>query len=72
MDNNDLELYLKRYYNTLKAYGYIPYQVVFRLLVMLFIYQIESNANLSKYITEDDQRIIDKALSCIKNSSCIV
>lgn len=59
------------YFNALTKYGYKNYQDTYKLLLLLFIDDLLTGP-LSIYVTEEDYRIIDKALYCLYGSSCLI
>ena len=61
---------LDNYFDALSKYGYKSYDSVYRILALLFLEDLLSNFNCM--ITEDDYRIISKAIDCIYRSDCTI
>lgn len=67
--DNILYTALDNYYNALSKLGYISYSEVNRILVLIFISELSSKC----IISEEDSKIISKALDCLcYTSSCII
>lgn len=62
---------LNSYFNSLSYFGYKKQSDVNKLLVLDYIYEILTG-NMRYYVTEDDYRWIERALSCLYGSSCLV
>lgn len=62
---------LDKYFNTLTKSGYVEYETVFTILVLIFIDEM-INGDCKIPITEDDYNKINKALYCIYGSNCFV
>ncbi len=67
----DLHQALKAYFNILRRTGYKKYSQVDDLLILSAIEDI-MNGPMAEYVTEDDFRIIDKALYCVYGRSCMI
>lgn len=63
---------LLRYFNTLSIFGYKNYVDTYKILALLFVYELQSNTSYNQFITEEDERIINKFLYCIYGSNCLV
>lgn len=62
---------LKFYFNALSIFGYKNQNNVDKLLVYNFIEELLTG-EMRYFITEDDYRIIETALSCLYGSSCLI
>lgn len=60
MDKEYLNSMLERYFTRLEQVGYVPYNQVNNMLILLFIYE-----DILPYIEGDDKYTINKALTCI-------
>lgn len=67
----DLHQALKAYFNILRRTGYKKYSQVDDLLILSAIEDI-MNGPMVEYVTEDDFRVIDKALYCVYGQSCMI
>lgn len=67
---NDL-LYesLKRYFTTLSKLGYVNYNNVYKILVLIFIDEL---LNSNCIISKDDYKSIDSAITCLQGSTCFI
>lgn len=72
MDNLDnlLETVYERYFNTLSAKGYLPVNVVARVLILLLINK--SQTLFEDYLTDEDKSALSKALFCLYNHACVI
>lgn len=62
---------LKKYFIALSVLGYVNYEDVNKILVLIFIQELlESNCKV--FITEEDKRVIDKVLYCLYGSTCLI
>lgn len=59
---------LDNYFNRIKATGYVPYNNVYALIVLLYIYHIKETYILN----EKEMGIVNDALACIRKSNCII
>ena len=62
---------LKRYFKSLAILGYMKYEEVDKLLVLLSIEELLTGP-LSIYITEEDYKVILNALDCLYGSTCLI
>lgn len=62
---------VKSYFTALSQLGYKDYDSVYKLLVYTFIEEILTGA-MRFFITEEDYRIIEEALSCIYGTTCLM
>jgi len=67
--DNKLYWSLDRYYKTLSILGYKREKEVARLLSLLLIDEIEEELN--EYISENDWRVINRAIACLIGSCMI-
>ena len=70
MDNILYEA-LKKYFTSLSLLGYVNYEDVNKILVLIFIQELLEN-NCKVFITEGDKKIIDKVLYCLYGSTCLI
>ena len=61
---------LSRYFGRLGQAGYVPYNSVYKLLVLSFIREIVDN-DYRGYITKEDYSYIEEALDCLFGTSCL-
>lgn len=61
---------LSRYFERLGQAGYVPYNNVYKLLILSFISEIVDN-DYRGYITKDDYPYIEQALDCLFGTSCL-
>jgi hypothetical protein len=59
------------YFNALTQFGYKKQDDVNRLLVYSFIEEFLTG-EMRYYITEEDYKLIERALSCLYGSSCLI
>lgn len=59
------------YFNALTQFGYKKQEDVNKLLVYSFIGEMLTE-DMRSFITEDDYRLIEQALSCLYGSSCLL
>lgn len=59
---------LHRYFTKLTQFGYMKYSDVELLIVLLYIQEIVDKYDPSL----EEQSIVNKALSCLQGSSCII
>lgn len=59
---------LHRYFTRLSQSGYMKYSSVDSLIVLLYIQEIVKEFNLDI----EEQTIINKALSCLQGSNCMI
>lgn len=73
MDRLDdiVEVALKRYYNALEVLGYKDNCSVEKLVVLTYIDDF-INSSASKYITEEDRRVIANSLYCMFGTTCLI
>lgn len=62
---------LDRYFNILSTLGYKNYTSVYKLIVLIFIQEL-LDSDCSSFISEDESRIIEKALTCLYGSDCLI
>lgn len=64
MDKDYLSSVLNKYFTRLSQIGYVPYDSVYNILILLFV---------DEYIIpySDDRETVDRALSCI-TGSCFI
>ena len=62
---------VNRYMTTLGYFGYLSYDNVDKLLVLIMIEDI-LNGEFSYFITEEDYNIITSALHCLMGSTCLI
>lgn len=58
------------YFKSLQTFGYRTYEDVFKLLVLLYIEELE-NGCYQSFLTEDDKKTLNSMLYCIYGTSCI-
>lgn len=68
---NDVFNSISTYFNTLTQFGYKKPGDVNKLLIYSFIEEMLTG-EMRFYITEADYRLIEKALSCMYGSSCLI
>lgn len=68
-ETKDLSSSLDLYYDALSNLGYIKYPTVNKLLVFGFISELLEGKYVDT-LSEEDHRIISKALECIYGSAC--
>lgn len=61
---------LDRYFKSLHTFGYMPYNNVNKLISFLIIEELFRLYN--DFITEEDFKIITKALYCLYGSTCMI
>lgn len=61
---------LTRYFKALSQKGYMPYNSVFNLLLVLFLDELLTN--FSDFITENDYNIIIKNLYKLASNECLI
>ena len=59
------------YFNALTQFGYKKQSDVNKLLMYTFIEELLTG-EMRYYITEEDYRLIERALSCLYGSSCLI
>lgn len=59
---------LNSYFKRIESVGYMQYGAVDSLLVLLYIYYLKDNYDLS----QEESRIVHKALNCIQGSNCMI
>lgn len=62
---------LRRYFTGLENTGYRKQRDVDRLLILIMIIELLCG-ELFCFIDEDDKKVIDKALSCLYGSNCLI
>lgn len=62
---------LVKYFHTLSIFGYRNYEDVYKLIFLIWVQDVVNSA-FSEYITEEDNRIIQRSLNCMFNSSCLI
>lgn len=62
---------IKRYFHSLSVFGYKKYSDVDKMLLLLYIEEILSG-NMSYYITNADLMVINSALNCLYDSTCLI
>lgn len=62
---------IKRYFHSLSVFGYRKYSDVDKMLLLLYIEEILSG-NMSYYITNADLMVINSALNCLYDSTCLI
>lgn len=67
----EVDAALDRYFKALEQFGYKKDTDVYKLLVLVFIEEMLSG-ELRHFITEEDYRVIDKALTCLYGTSCLI
>lgn len=68
---NQVSNSLKSYFNALTQFGYKKQADVDKLLAYIFIEELLTG-EMRFFITEDDYRLIEKALNCLYGSSCLI
>lgn len=70
---------VEKLYNTLKVYydavaktGYIPYNTVFKFLVLDFVDAVTSDPDYLLLATCEQQKIIDKLCECATKNNCLI
>lgn len=61
---------IERYFNALSNTGYMPYSDVYKLIVVIFADEL-LNGEYKRFVTDDDNTLIHKALYCLYGSSCL-
>lgn len=61
---------LNKYFSSLKYSGYKSYNEVNKLLILVFIEELLNGA-MSKYITDEDYKIINNSMNCLYGSCMI-
>ena len=59
------------YFNTLEVTGYVPYNQMQQLLI-LNLYKEILRGDYDTYLTEEDRKVINRALDCIYGSTCLI
>lgn len=62
---------ISRYFNALSTFGYFKYYDVSKLLLLLCVEDLAYN-DFYGYFTEDDYRTIERVLSSIFCTTCII
>lgn len=62
---------LTRYFNTLATFGYVSYKDVYKIIFLIWV-QDNVKTLFSEYITEADNRTIQRALNCMFDSTCLI
>lgn len=68
---NDIQSSIKKYFDSLTYFGYKSPGEVNKLLAYIFLGDLLTGF-LRYYITEEDYQDIQKALSCLYGSSCLI
>lgn len=63
---------LLRYFNTLSVFGYKNYVDTYKLIALLFVYELQNNTSYNQFMTEEDERIINKFLYCLYGNNCLI
>lgn len=67
MDNLTYDA-VSNYFSRVESVGYMSYENIKSLLALIYIYYFKENFDL----TEEESRIVDNALSCLKGSNCLI
>lgn len=70
MDSLILES-LKRYFNTLNKFGYVSYNKVFELLIIIHIGKLKSDL-FKNLVSNDDSKLFDNVVQCITSRNCLI
>ena len=62
---------LNRYYNRLRSCGSVPYDEVYRLIILSYIQEILDNRFITA-LTDEELQIVEKALNCLIYKSIII
>ena len=62
---------LRVYYNVLEKTGYMSYENIRKLLVLIFYNDLVYN-DYRGLITREDYRLIERALDCLYGSTCLI
>lgn len=62
---------LDRYFHALELKGYMPYKDMQRLLILVFYKDFVFHDYRAR-ISEDDYRMIERALDCLYGSTCLI
>lgn len=67
----DLYKSYKTYFNALSKFGYKKQTDVNKLIIYTVIEELLTGS-MREFITEDDYRILERALHCLYGSSCLI
>lgn len=68
---NDVFKSISIYFNTLSQLGYKKQSDVDKLIIYAFIEEMLTG-EMRIFVTEDDYRVIEQALTCLYGSSCLL
>ena len=68
---NDVFNSVSSYFNTLTQFGYKKQSDVNKLLIYVFISELLTG-DMRYFITEEDYKLINRALTCLYGSSCLI
>lgn len=63
---------LNVYYDTLTKTGYLPQDVVNKLIVIEFIQELTDDPSFSFFVTECDNSILSKLYECVIENNCLI
>lgn len=63
---------LNVYYDTLTKTGYLPQDVVNKLIVIEFIQELTDDPSFSFFATECDNSILSKLYECVIENNCLI
>lgn len=69
--HNKLNTSLKNYFGTLVNTGYLPENIIRRLVVMMYLTEVVYHHDLEWEATCEQRNLLQELVECIKISKCI-